>query len=147
FEGVPTFPDPGRFREIMGKYKVSHFYTAPTGIRALATQPFAYVNAHDLSSMNVIGRVGEPINAEVWHWYDKHIGQGNCPIVDTWWQTETGAIMISTMAGISKPKPTFATLPLPGVQPVLMDDAGNEIEFNGKKISGALAFKAPWPSM
>lgn len=147
FEGVPSYPDFGRFWAIIEKYKVTHFYTAPTAIRSLATHPLDYVNAHDLSSLKVLGSVGEPINEEAWHWYDKNIGKGKCPVVDTWWQTETGAIMISTMAGINKPKPRFATLPLPGVQPVLMDNDGNEIQYTGKKVRGRLAIKFPWPSM
>ncbi len=147
FEGIPTFPDAGRFWEIIERHKISHFYTAPTAIRSLATQPLSYVEKHDLSSLKVLGSVGEPINEEAWHWYDKNIGKGKCPIVDTWWQTETGAIMISTMAGINTPKPRFATLPLPGVQPILMDEDGNEMEFKGEKIRGRLAIKAPWPSM
>ncbi len=147
FEGIPTFPDAGRFWEIVEKHHVTHFYTAPTAIRSLATQSLDYVNTHDLSSLKVLGSVGEPINEEAWQWYHKHIGKEKCPIVDTWWQTETGAIMISTMPGVNKAKPTFATLPLPGVQPAIMDDDGNEIEFNGQKISGRLAMKAPWPSM
>lgn len=147
FEGVPSYPDFGRFWQIVEENKVTHFYTAPTAIRALATHSLDYVNAHDLSTLKVLGSVGEPINEEAWHWYNDNIGKGNCPIVDTWWQTETGAIMISTMPGINKPKPRFATLPLPGVQPVLMDNDGNEIQWKGEKVRGNLAIKAPWPSM
>lgn len=147
FEGVPSYPDFGRFWEIVEKHSVSHFYTAPTAIRALAKQPLDFVKKHDLSSLKVLGTVGEPINEEAWHWYNDNIGKGNCPIVDTWWQTETGAIMISTLAGVTKTKPTFATVPLPGVQPALMDDDGNEIEFKGEKITGRLAMKAPWPAI
>lgn len=147
FEGIPTFPDPGRFWEIVEKNKITHFYTAPTAIRSLATQSLDYVKAHDLSSLKVLGSVGEPINEEAWHWYNTNIGKEKCPIVDTWWQTENGAIMISTMPGINKPKPRFATLPLPGVQPVLMDDNGQEIEWKGEKVRGRLAMKAPWPSI
>ncbi len=147
FEGIPSYPDYGRFWEIVEKNKITHFYTAPTAIRSLATQSLDYVKAHDLSSLKVLGSVGEPINEEAWHWYNENIGKKNCPIVDTWWQTETGAIMISTMAGINQPKPRFATLPLPGVQPVLMDDNGKEIKYTGKKVRGRLAIKFPWPSM
>ncbi len=147
FEGVPTFPDAGRFWQIIEKHKITHFYTAPTAIRSLATHSLSYVKAHDLSSLKVLGSVGEPINEEAWQWFYKNIGKENCPLVDTWWQTETGAIMISTLAGVTESKPTFATKPLPGVQPALMDEEGNEIEFQGKKISGRLAIKFPWPSM
>lgn len=147
FAGVPSYPDYGRFWQIVEEHKITHFYTAPTAIRALATQSLDYVTPYDLSSLKVLGSVGEPINEEAWEWYDKNIGKGNCPIVDTWWQTETGMIMISTMAGINKPKPRFATLPLPGVQPVLMDDDGNQIKYSGKKVRGRLAMKAPWPAL
>lgn len=147
FEGVPSYPDYGRFWDIIAKHKVTHFYTAPTAIRALAKQSLDYVKAHDLSSLKVLGSVGEPINEEAWHWYNDNIGKGNCPIVDTWWQTETGAIMISTLAGVTKTKPSFATLPLPGVEPALMDDNGNELEFKGEKIAGRLAFNFPWPAI
>lgn len=147
FEGIPTFPDPGRFWEIVEKLKVTHFYTAPTAIRALAKQPIQYVEKHDLSSLKVLGSVGEPINDEAWHWYNDTIGKGNCPIVDTWWQTETGAIMISPLAGITPTRPAFATLPLPGVQPALMDENGKELENIHEKAEGRLAIKFPWPSM
>ena len=147
FEGVPNFPDYGRFWEICDKLKVTHFYTAPTAIRALAKQPLEFVEKHDLSSLKVLGSVGEPINEEAWHWYNDNIGKGNCPVVDTWWQTETGAIMISPVAGITPTRPTFATLPLPGVQPALMDDSGNEITNLHEKAEGRLAIKFPWPSM
>ncbi|MEE2743757.1 MAG: acetate--CoA ligase, partial [Bdellovibrionota bacterium] len=145
FEGVPTFPDAGRFWEIIAKYKVTHFYTAPTAIRALQAADISFVKKHDLSSLKVLGTVGEPINEEAWQWYHKEIGQERCPIVDTWWQTETGGIMISPLAGITKLKPTFATLPLPGIVPVLVDDEGKEIE--GNNVSGNLCIKSPWPSM
>ena len=145
FEGVPNYPDYGRFWEICEKLKVTHFYTAPTAIRSLAKQPLKYVEKHDLSSMKVLGSVGEPINEEAWHWYNDNIGKGNCPVVDTWWQTETGAIMISPLAGITPTRPTFATLPLPGVQPALMDDEGEEIE--KLNAEGRLAIKFPWPSI
>ena len=147
FEGVPSYPDYGRFWEIAAKLRVTHFYTAPTAIRALAKHPLSLVEKHDLSSLQVLGTVGEPINEEAWHWYNDNIGKTNCPIVDTWWQTETGAIMISPIAGITPTRPTFATLPLPGVQPVLMDEQGNEIEQSMEPSEGRLAIKAPWPSI
>ena len=147
FEGVPSYPDYGRFWEICEKLKVSHFYTAPTAIRSLAKQPIKYVEDHDLSSLKVLGSVGEPINEEAWHWYNDNVGKGACPVVDTWWQTETGAIMISPLAGITPTRPTFATLPLPGVQPALMDDEGNEITNFKESAEGRLAIKFPWPSI
>src|SRR5690554_4370945 len=131
FEGIPSYPDCGRFWEICDKLKVTHFYTAPTAIRSLAKEPLDCVERHDLSSLKVLGSVGEPINEEAWHWYNDNIGKGNCPIVDTWWQTETGAIMISPLAGITSARPTFASLPLPGVQPTIMDDQGREL--NGRR--------------
>jgi acetyl-CoA synthetase len=145
FEGIPTYPDGGRFWEIVEKHQVNQFYTAPTAIRALEKFPIELVKKYDLSSLKVLGTVGEPINEEAWYWYDKYIGKGKCPIVDTWWQTETGAIMISSLAGITPQKPTFATLPMCGIQPVLMDDNGNEIQNN--PAEGKLAIKFPWPSM
>ena len=147
FEGVPSYPDYNRFWEIIEKYKITQFYTAPTAIRALAKQPIAHVEKHDLSSLKVLGSVGEPINEEAWHWFNDNIGKGNCPIVDTWWQTETGSIMISPLAGVTATRPTFATLPLPGVQPALMDENGEEIEFNNQQAEGRLAIKAPWPAI
>ena len=147
FEGVPSYPDYGRFWEICEKLKVTHFYTAPTAIRSLAKQPLEHVEKHDLSSLKVLGSVGEPINEEAWHWYNDNIGKGNCPVVDTWWQTETGAIMISPLAGITPTRPTFATLPLPGVQPALMDENGAEITNMNEKAEGRLAIKFPWPSI
>jgi acetyl-CoA synthetase len=147
FEGIPSYPDYGRFWEICEKLKVTHFYTAPTAIRSLAKQPLKYVENHDLSSLKVLGSVGEPINEEAWHWYNDNIGKGNCPVVDTWWQTETGAIMISPLAGITPTRPTFATLPLPGVQPALMDDEGEELTNLNEKAEGRLAIKFPWPSI
>ncbi|MEL4455908.1 acetate--CoA ligase [Lutimonas vermicola] len=148
FEGVPSYPDYGRFWEIVDKLNVTHFYTAPTAIRALAKHPLSLVEKHDLSSLKVLGSVGEPINEEAWHWYNDNIGKSNCPIVDTWWQTETGAMMISPIAGITPTRPTFATLPLPGVQPVLMDERGNEVVQKSMEASeGRLAMKAPWPSI
>ncbi len=148
FEGVPSYPDYGRFWEIVDKLNVTHFYTAPTAIRALAKHPLSLVEKHDLSSLKVLGSVGEPINEEAWHWYNDNIGKTNCPIVDTWWQTETGAIMISPIAGVTPTRPTFATLPLPGVQPILMDEQGNEVkQKNMEPAEGRLAMKAPWPSI
>ncbi|MGF1670376.1 MAG: acetate--CoA ligase [Balneolaceae bacterium] len=145
FEGTPVYPDPGRFWEVIEKYKVTHFYTAPTAIRALMKESIEYVNKYDLSSLKVLGTVGEPINEEAWHWYHDHIGGGKCPIVDTWWQTETGGIMISPLAGVTPTKPGYATLPLPGIEPVLMDENGKEIKGNG--VSGNLCIKKPWPSI
>lgn len=145
FEGVPTYPDAGRFWEVVEKHKVNQFYTAPTAIRALEKCDIDLVKKHDLSSLKVLGSVGEPINEEAWHWYDKNIGKSNCPIVDTWWQTETGGILITSLAGVTEQKPTYATLPMPGVQPVLMDDQGNEI--GATEAEGRLAIKFPWPSI
>ena len=147
FEGIPSYPDFGRFWEIVEKLKVTHFYTAPTAIRSLAKESLDYVMKYDLSSLKVLGSVGEPINQEAWHWFNDYIGKGNCPIVDTWWQTETGAIMISPLAGITSTRPTFATLPLPGIQPALFDENGTEIETGAEKAEGRLAIKYPWPSM
>jgi len=145
FEGVPSYPDMGRFWNIVEKHQVNIFYTEPTAIRALASCDLSFVNAYDLSSLKTLGTVGEPINLEAWQWYDEHIGKKECPILDTWWQTETGGIMISSIAGVTKDIPTFATLPLPGIQPCLMDDSGNEI--SEKKSEGKLCIKFPWPSM
>ncbi|WP_028667066.1 acetate--CoA ligase [Runella zeae] len=145
FEGVPTYPDAGRFWDIVDKHKVDILYTAPTAIRSLMGFGLKYVEEKDLSSLKVLGSVGEPINEEAWNWYNENIGKGRCPIVDTWWQTENGGILISPIAGVTKTKPTYATLPLPGVQPVLVDEAGNEIEGNG--VSGNLCIKFPWPSI
>ncbi|WLD22844.1 acetate--CoA ligase [Flavobacterium dauae] len=145
FEGVPTYPNPSRFWDIIDKYKVTHFYTAPTAIRSLMTTDYSYVASHDLSSLKVLGSVGEPINEEAWHWFNDFIGKKRCPIVDTWWQTETGSIMISPLAFITPTKPTYATLPLPGIQTVLMDEKNNEIE--GNQVMGSLCIKFPWPSI
>tara|TARA_R110002073_G_scaffold336490_1_gene533992 strand:- start:14705 stop:16600 length:1896 start_codon:yes stop_codon:yes gene_type:complete len=145
FEGVPSYPDYGRFWEVCEKHKVNQFYTAPTAIRALAKHPASLVDQYDLTSIKTLGTVGEPINEEAWHWYDDHVGKNKCPIVDTWWQTETGGMMISSFAGITEDKPTFATLPLPGIQPVLLDSEGNEI--SETKAEGILAIKHPWPSL
>ncbi len=145
FEGTPTFPDAGRFWQIVEKYKVNIFYTAPTAIRALQAKGLEWVEKYDLSSLRVLGSVGEPINEEAWQWYHTNIGKGKCALVDTWWQTETGGIMISPLAGLTKEKPTFATYPLPGIQPMLVDADGNEIKGNG--VEGNLCVKFPWPSM
>ncbi|MBT6747320.1 MAG: acetate--CoA ligase [Flavobacteriales bacterium] len=145
FEGVPTYPDAGRFWEVVEKHKVNLFYTAPTAIRALQACDIDFVNNYDLSSLRVLGSVGEPINVEAWEWYNEHIGKQNCPIVDTWWQTETGGMMISPLAGITELKPTYATLPLPGIQPCLVDADGEEIF--GNDVEGNLCIKYPWPSM
>ncbi|MBC7569360.1 MAG: acetate--CoA ligase [Spirosoma sp.] len=145
FEGVPTFPDAGRFWDIVDKHRVNIIYTAPTAIRSLMGAGLSHVAGHDLSSLQILGSVGEPINAEAWHWYDDNIGKNRCPVVDTWWQTETGGILISPIANVTKTKPTFATLPLPGIQPVLVDENGAEIEGNG--VSGNLCIKFPWPGI
>jgi acetyl-CoA synthetase len=145
FEGVPSYPDCGRFWEIVEKHEVNQFYTAPTAIRALAKESIDNVNRHDLSSLKVLGSVGEPINEEAWNWYNEKIGKKNCPIVDTWWQTETGGILISALPGITPCIPTFATLPFPGIQPALMDEIGEEIDQNN--TNGRLCIKFPWPSM
>jgi acetyl-CoA synthetase len=145
FEGVPSYPDMGRFWEVVAKHQVNIFYTAPTAIRALEKADLSFVEKHDLSSLRVLGTVGEPINEEAWHWYDAHIGKKKCPIIDTYWQTETGGFMISPLAGITPTKPAFATLPLPGVQLCLMDADGNEITENNKE--GRLTIQFPWPSM
>ncbi len=145
FEGIPTFPDAGRFWNVIDKHQVNIFYTAPTAIRSLEAMGLDFVKPYKLNSLRVLGTVGEPINEEAWHWYHKNIGKENCPIVDTWWQTETGGIMISPLAGITKTKPSFATLPLPGIQPVLVDEKGNELL--GNKVEGRLCIKFPWPSI
>lgn len=145
FEGVPTFPDAGRFWQIVEKYKVNQFYTAPTAIRALQAFGTEPIEPYNLNSLKVIGSVGEPINEEAWHWYHAHIGKGKCPIVDTWWQTETGGIMVSPIAGITPTKPSYATLPLPGVQLVIVDADGKELK--GNSVEGNLCIKFPWPSM
>ena len=145
FEGVPSYPDFGRFWEICEKYKVNQFYTAPTAIRALAKHSLDFVNKYDLSSLKVLGTVGEPINEEAWNWYNENIGKKKCPIVDTWWQTETGGIMISSLANVTDGKPTFATKPMMGIQPVLFDENGNEFDDNNK--NGILGIKYPWPSI
>ncbi|AUC14570.1 acetate--CoA ligase [Tenacibaculum sp. SZ-18] len=145
FEGVPSYPNYGRFWEIVEKHKVNQFYTAPTAIRALAKEGLGNVESHDLSSLKILGTVGEPINEEAWHWYDDNIGKGQSPIVDTWWQTETGGIMITPIPFSTPTKPTYATLPFPGIQTTLMDGDGNEIK--GNQVEGRLCIKFPWPSM
>ncbi|WP_339839522.1 acetate--CoA ligase [uncultured Flavobacterium sp.] len=145
FEGVPSYPDYSRFWEVIEKHKVNQFYTAPTAIRALAKENLDYVQRFQLETLKVIGSVGEPINEEAWHWYNDHVGGKRCPLVDTWWQTETGSIMISPIPFVTPTKPTYASLPLPGVQPVLMDELRNEIE--GNQVTGSLCIKFPWPSM
>ncbi|MCK0147534.1 acetate--CoA ligase [Arenibacter sp. F26102] len=145
FEGVPSYPDFGRFWEIVEKHKVNQFYTAPTAIRALAKQNIAFAENHDLSSLKVLGSVGEPINEEAWHWYNDVIGKKNSPIVDTWWQTETGGIMITPIPYVTPTKPTYATLPFIGVQPALMDEQGKELK--GNQVEGRLCIKFPWPGM
>jgi acetyl-CoA synthetase len=145
FEGVPTYPDAGRFWEIVDKYKVNQFYTAPTAIRALQAKGLEPLKPYKLDSLKVIGSVGEPINEEAWHWYHTHVGKGKCPVVDTWWQTETGGIMISSIAGVIPNKPAHASLPLPGIEPVILDNDGNELKGNG--VEGNLCIKCPWPGM
>jgi acetyl-CoA synthetase len=145
FEGVPSWPDWGRFWQVVERHKVNIFYTAPTAIRSLEKAPLSFVERHDLSSLNILGTVGEPINEEAWHWYHKNIGKGKCPIVDTWWQTENGGFMISPIANVTKLKPAFATLPLPGIQPAVMNESGLEIQ--GNNIEGRLTIKFPWPSI
>ena len=145
FEGIPTYPDAGRFWEICQKHQVNQFYTAPTAIRALMAKGDEFVEKYDLSSIKVLGTVGEPINEEAWHWYDEVVGKKQSPIIDTWWQTETGGMMITNLAGVTPAKPTYATLPMPGIQPCLVDKDGNEITENG--VEGLLCIKFPWPSM
>jgi acetyl-CoA synthetase len=160
FEGIPSYPDAGRFWDIIDKYKVNIFYTAPTAIRSLMGSGTEPLKNKSLTSLRVLGTVGEPINEEAWHWYDDHIGKNRCPIVDTWWQTETGGIMISNMAGISKGKPSYATLPMPGTIPLLVDekglpvpgsDAGKDGVYHagakGEPVSGNLCIRFPWPSI
>ena len=145
FEGVPTYPDWGRFWDIVQKHKITQFYTAPTAIRAIAKENLDFVEKYDLSSLKVLGTVGEPINEEAWHWYNDNIGKKKSPIVDTWWQTETGGIMITPIPFATPTKPTYATLPFPGIQPELMDENGNEIK--GNQVDGRLCIKFPWPSI
>jgi len=153
FEGIPTYPDAGRFWEIVDKHKVNILYTAPTALRSLMSFGLIPLAGKDLSSLQVLGTVGEPINEEAWHWYNEYIGKKKCPIVDTWWQTETGGTLISNMAGITPAKASWATLPMPGVQPVLVDENGNEAtpqpssSGEGAITSGNLCIKTPWPGM
>jgi len=149
FEGIPTWPDAGRFWDIVDKYKVNIIYTAPTAIRSLMSYGLEPLKGKDLSSLKVLGTVGEPINEEAWHWYDEHIGKKKCPVVDTWWQTETAGILISNIAGVTPSKPSWATLPLPGVQPVLMDEHGKEATVRDEHglLKGNLCIKAPWPGI
>jgi len=145
FEGVPSYPDYGRFWDIVQKHKVNQFYTAPTAIRALAKQGTDVIDHYDLSSLKVLGSVGEPINEEAWHWYNENIGKKKSPIIDSWWQTETGGIMISPIPYVTPTKPTYATLPFIGIQPALMDENGNELK--GNQVEGRLCIKFPWPSI
>jgi acetyl-CoA synthetase len=156
FEGIPTWPDAGRFWDVVEKFKVNILYTAPTAIRSLMSYGLDFVNGKNLSSLKVLGSVGEPINEEAWHWYHENIGKGKCPIVDTWWQTETGGIMISNLAGITPHKAAHATLPLPGIQPILVDENGKAIiggdaslldNLPTETVSGNLCIKFPWPGM
>jgi len=145
FEGMPTYPDAGRFWEIIDKYQVNIFYTAPTVIRSLAAQPLEFVDKHDLSSLRVLGSVGEPIDTDAWHWYFSHIGKEKRPIVDTWWQTETGAVMIAPTANVIPQKPSYASLPLPGIEPLILDDESQPVyEAN---VKGNLCLTTPWPSL
>jgi len=148
FEGVPTWPDAGRFWDIIDKFKVNILYTAPTAIRSLMGFGLGPIQGKQLTSLKVLGTVGEPINEEAWHWYDEHIGKRKCPIIDTWWQTETGGVLISNLAGITPAKPSWATLPMPGIQPLLVDENGKEVTEGDEDgtISGNLCIKAPWPS-
>ncbi len=145
FEGIPTWPTPARLWDIVEKYHVNILYTAPTAIRSLMSFGDELLEGKDFSSLKKLGSVGEPINEEAWHWFDEKIGHKKCPIVDTWWQTETGGFMISPIAGITKTKPGYASLPLPGIQPVLVDENGNIIE--GNSVSGNLCIRFPWPGM
>ena len=145
FEGVPSWPDWGRFWQAIERHGVNIFYTSPTAIRSLEKAPLSLVERSNLSSLRVLGSVGEPINEEAWNWYHKNIGKGNCPVIDTWWQTETGGFMITPIVNVTKLKPAFATRPLPGVQPAVMDEKGNELQGNG--VEGSLAIKFPWPAM
>lgn len=149
FEGIPTWPDAGRFWDIVDKYKVNILYTAPTAIRSLMAFGVEPLKGKNLSSLKILGTVGEPINEEAWHWYDRHIGKNKCPIVDTWWQTETGGCLISNLAGITPAIPGWATLPLPGIQPILVDEHGHEVTKKDERgiLKGNLCIKAPWPSI
>jgi len=145
FEGIPTYPQPDRYWQIIEKYGVNEFYTSPTAIRSLLAKGEEWVDKYEMPTLRVLGTVGEPINEEAWHWYHDHVGKGRCPIVDTWWQTETGGIMISPLAGIIPTKPAYATLPLPGIRPVIVDNAGKKLY--GKNVEGNLCIEFPWPGM
>ncbi len=145
FEGIPTWPNAGRFWDIVEKYNVNQFYTAPTAIRSLMAEGNQFVEGKEMKSLKVLGTVGEPINEEAWHWYHDHVGKNRCPIVDTWWQTETGGVLISPLAGITPTKPSYATLPLPGIQPVILDNEGNELK--GNSVEGNLCIEFPWPGI
>lgn len=145
FEGIPTFPDAGRYWDIVDKHQVNQFYTAPTAIRSLMAMGMEWLEGKHLKSLKVLGTVGEPINEEAWHWYHDHIGKNRCPVVDTWWQTETGGIMISPLAGITPTKPSYATMPLMGIQPVIVNQDGKEL--TGNSVEGDLCIKYPWPGM
>ncbi|RZO97534.1 MAG: acetate--CoA ligase, partial [Flavobacteriales bacterium] len=145
FEGIPSYPNYGRFWNIVEKHKINQFYTAPTAIRALAKQGSHFIDNYDLSTINVLGSVGEPINEEAWHWYNDNVGKKKSPIIDTWWQTETGGIMITSIPNVTPTKPTYATLPFIGIQACLMDE--NNIELEGNQVEGKLCIKFPWPSI
>ena len=145
FEGIPSYPTHSRFWEVIKKHNVNQFYTAPTAIRSLAKEKIEYIQHFELDSLKVIGSVGEPINEEAWHWYNDHVGNKRCPLVDTWWQTETGGVIISAIPFVTPTKPTYASLPLPGIKPVLMDELRNEIEVNQK--IGNLCIELPWPGI
>lgn len=152
FEGIPTYPDAGRFWNVVDKHKVNILYTAPTAIRSLMGFGTDILKNYKLDSLKVLGSVGEPINEEAWHWFDENIGKGKCPIVDTWWQTETGGILISNLAGVTPSKASYATLPLPGIQPVLVDENGNEAQPHQNEtgetiVSGNLCIGFPWPGI
>ncbi len=149
FEGIPTYPDAGRFWDIVQRHKVNCLYTAPTAIRSLMAFGTEPLKGKDISSLKILGTVGEPINEEAWHWYDEHVGKRQCPIVDTWWQTETAGTLISNIAGITAARPGWATLPLPGVQPLLVDENGIEVTEPGEDglFKGNLCIKAPWPGI
>ncbi|MEK7225268.1 MAG: AMP-binding protein, partial [Bacteroidota bacterium] len=152
FEGIPTWPDAGRFWDIVDRHKVNILYTAPTAIRSLMSYGTEPLKGKDLSSLTILGTVGEPINEEAWHWYDENVGKKKCPIVDTWWQTETGGALITNLAGVTPAKPSWATLPMPGVQPILVDEKGSEASPNPSEggalvTSGNLCIKAPWPGI
>ena len=145
YEGVPSYPDFGRFWDIVDKHKVNQFYTAPTAIRALAKQGVELVEKYDLSSLKVLGSVGEPINEEAWHWYNDNVGKNKSPIIDSWWQTETGGIMITPIPYVTPTKPTYATLPFIGIQPCIMNEKGEELK--GRQVEGRMCIKFPWPSI